>query len=86
MQQAPITVTVRFVSQLKDLVGTDEASVELPGGATVAALLDALREPFPALFPTVERAVFLVNARSAAPETVLSDGDRVLVLQVLGGG
>ena len=86
MNKPPIAITVGFVSEFRELAKTDEASIELPGGATVASLIDALRRRFPALFPVAERAVFLVNARNATPETVLSDGDRVLVLQVLGGG
>lgn len=86
MNVSPIAVTVGFVSGLRALAETDEASIELPGGATVAVLIDALRKRFPALFPLAERAVYLVNARRADRETVLSDGDRVLVLQLLGGG
>jgi molybdopterin converting factor small subunit len=82
----PIAVTVSFVSGLGALAGTDEASIELPSDATVAVLIDALRKRFPALFPMAERAVYLVNGRRAVPETALSDGDRVLVLQILGGG
>ena len=79
-------ITISFVSQLRGLAGTDEASVELQSGATVALLIDALRGRFPALFPAADRAAYLVNARHATPETVLRDGDRVLVLQILGGG
>jgi molybdopterin converting factor small subunit len=82
----PIAVTVRFVSSLGALAGTDEASIELPGGATVASLIDALPKRFPALLQVAERAAYLVNARRADRETVLADGDRVLVLQLLGGG
>ena len=86
MNVPSIAVTVRFVSSLGALAGTDEASIELPGGATVAVLIDALRRRFPALFPLAERAVYLVNAQCTDQETVLTDGDRVLVLKMLGGG
>ena len=86
MSVRPIAVTISFVSGLGALAETDEASIELSDGSTVASLIDALRGRFPVLFPAAERAVYLVNARRAAPDTVLSDGDRVLVLQILGGG
>ena len=81
-----LTITVRFLAQLRDLAGVDEASVELPEGTTVAGLIRSLRELFPDLYPAAERAAFMVNQTNAVPETVLSDGDRIIVLQVLGGG
>jgi molybdopterin converting factor small subunit len=81
-----IAVTVRFLSGLGALAETGEASIELPEGATVAALIDALHRRFPALDAAAERAVYLVNARRVTPETALSDGDRVLMMQLLGGG
>jgi molybdopterin converting factor small subunit len=83
---SPIAVTVSFVSGLGALAGTGEASIELLEEATLAALIDALRKQFPALSPVVDRAAYLVNAQRATPETTLSDGDRVLVMQLLGGG
>ena len=81
-----MNVTVRFVSQLRDLAGTDEASVALQDGATLAGLVHGLRERFPALYPAADRAIMMVNDRIATPETALRDGDQVLVLPVLGGG
>jgi molybdopterin converting factor small subunit len=81
-----MNVTVRFVSQLRDLAGTDEVSVALPEGATLSMLVGRLRERLPALYPVADRAIMMVNHQIAAPEMVLSDGDRIMMLQVLGGG
>jgi molybdopterin converting factor small subunit len=81
-----VNVTVRFVSQLRDRAGTDQVSIALPDGATLSALVRTLRARLPALSPAIERAIVMVNHHIATPETALHDGDRVLVMQVLGGG
>ena len=80
-----MTVTVKFFT-FKDLTGTSESVVDLPAGATVAALAGLLAEQFPALFPAADRAIFLVNDKIGARDTPLADGDRILLLQALGGG
>lgn len=79
-------ITVKFMSQLKVLAGTDEAVVELPGGATVADLFRLLRKSFPDIFPLAEQAMVMANQKIVAPETGLQDGDQVMLLQLLGGG
>jgi len=79
-------ITVKLMSQLRVLAGTDEAVVELPEGATVAGLFHLLRESFPDIFPVAEHAVVMTNHRIVAPETGLRDGDQVMLLQLLGGG
>ena len=78
-------VTVKFFAY-KELAGTDRSVVELPEGATVDDLAGMLRERFPGLFPMAEWAMYLVNQRTGAGDTRLSEGDQVLMLQILGGG
>jgi molybdopterin converting factor small subunit len=80
-----VIVTVRFFSAHKSLAGEDELSVELRTGATVGDLIQALRERLGG-FPDASRITPLVNHRAATGETTLADGDRVLILQILGGG
>ena len=80
-----MTVTVKFFT-FKDLAGTSESEVDLPAGATVAALAGLLAERFPALFPAAGHAILLVNDKIGARDTPLADGDRILLLQALGGG
>jgi len=80
-----LNVTVKFFAY-KELAGRSEDVVELPAGATVAALAGLLAERFPALFPPADRAIYLINDRIGGRDTALNDGDRVLLLQALGGG
>jgi molybdopterin converting factor small subunit len=84
--EGALIITVRFVSPLNNLAGTDQASVEVPADATVAELVRSLGELYPALSPATKRVTFLVNRRHVPQDTALSDGDQVFVLQVLGGG
>lgn len=80
-------IKVKFLSQFRVMAGTGEAEVELPENAKVSDLLDALREPYPGIFPVVEQhAMIMVNHKVVAPEAVLHDGDEVMLLQILGGG
>ena len=80
-------ISVKFVSHLRTLAGTGGTEIELPQNANVARLLDALREPYPGIFPVVEHhAMIMVNHKIVAPEAVLQDGDEVMLLQILGGG
>ncbi|HEX2923217.1 MAG TPA: MoaD/ThiS family protein [Chloroflexota bacterium] len=79
-------VTVEFITPLNRAAGVSHALVMLPDGGTMNQLIAALREQFPAVSPAAERAMYLVNRTLAHRETVLTDGDRVLMMQILGGG
>lgn len=81
-----MNITIEFVAPLNGLAGANRTSVALPEGGTLANLVGALREQFPNLFPLAETAIFMVDKSLAHRETVLRDGDRVLMMQVLGGG
>ncbi len=69
---------------LKEWLGAPETTVDLPEGATVAALLEhlAAREPSPVL-----RGIAVsVNAEYAAGAQVLREGDEVGLLPPVSGG
>ena len=79
-------VAVKFFSHFRQIVGADQVSVDLDSGATIAGLLNSLSERFDSPALKNDRAVIIVNAKNAFPETILNDGDSVLVLPILGGG
>jgi sulfur carrier protein ThiS len=60
--------------------------VDLPDGATLAGMLEALRAGPAGLDIPRERGVFLVNRGPADLTTALRDGDEVLVMHILAGG
>jgi molybdopterin converting factor small subunit len=81
-----MNITVEFISPLNSAAGANRTLLAVPEGGTLANLVGALREQFPNLFPAGERAMFMIDQTLARRETVLRDGDRVLMMQLLGGG
>ena len=60
--------------------------LELPMGATVADLTDAVRVRYPRLAPPDVKVVVAVNADYAEPEDVLNPGDDVCLIPPVSGG
>lgn len=81
-----IAVTVRFFARYADLVGREQVGISLPAGATVAALVDAVRREVPGAERLPERVLCAVNLAHALPSQALDDGDEVAFLPPLAGG
>ncbi|MFA4915211.1 MAG: MoaD/ThiS family protein [Syntrophales bacterium] len=79
-------VTVKFFAFFRQITGVDHLSVVLAEGATIAELLNLLSRKFDNLSFESERPVIMVNHTNALPQTILKEGDNVLLLPVLEGG
>ena len=79
-------LTVRLFALYRERAGTREFSLDLPSGATVADLTDAVRLRFPRLAPPDVKIVVAVNADYADPEDVLNAGDDVCLIPPVSGG
>jgi len=73
---------------LKDWLGTQAATVELPDGASVAVLLERLRATLPtgAAADILSSIAIGVNAEYAQATDILRDGDEVGLLPPVSGG
>lgn len=73
---------------LKDWLGSQPATAELPDGASVAALLERLRTTLPASAVTqiLASIAVSVNAEYAQAQHILHDGDEVGLLPPVSGG
>lgn len=80
-----MTVRVRFFASLRERLRTSEASRELPPGAIVQDLLDALRSDFPDLASS-GRVSIAVNAEYVDTRHALADGDEVALIPPVSGG
>ena len=70
----------------RDAAGVDEERIELPEGATVAALLEELVRRHPALAALARDTVVSVNKGVGSERTVLRDGDKVALIPPVSGG
>ena len=81
-----ISVTVKLFASFREAVGLQELSTALVDGATVRELRDVLVDRYPDLGPLVSSACFAVNREYVEAETILNDGDEVVLLPPLSGG
>ena len=79
-------LTVRLFALYRERAGTRNFSLDLPSGATVAELTEAVRQRFPRLAPPDVNIVVAVNADYAEPDDVLQPGDDVCLIPPVSGG
>lgn len=79
-----VRVTVRCFAAVREALGQDLMTLELPAGSTVAAL----RQHLVAGCPTLARlpVAYAVNRSYAGAERVLVDGDEVALIPPISGG
>ena len=79
-------VTVKLFAHLRNVAGTNQLRVDLVEGATVADLLDNLGKTIDSPALTDNSTSVMIDHKNAGPETILMDGDEVLLLPIIGGG
>jgi molybdopterin synthase catalytic subunit len=81
---------VRFFSILREYVGRDELTMDVPEGTSIGGLLNALKEKWPGLteFERAEGLPILVmlNGNNVDHDSLLKDGDEVALLPPVSGG
>ena len=79
-------ITVQFFSFLRQLVGQNECTLELPDGSTVAGALTQLYTMFPRLHEAEKTTLTAIGVEFAAPSRKLRDGDVLSLMPPLQGG
>lgn len=79
-------IKVLFFATLRDLAGTKEELLDLPGGSTIDLLKSILGDRNPDLTLSLETALFAVNREFAFPDHELQNGDEVAVFPPVSGG
>lgn len=79
-------VTVRLFGSLREAAGSRTIDVELPAGAKIEALREAVAARLPSAAKLGPRAAVAVNQQLASPGAVLADGDEVALLPPVSGG
>lgn len=82
-----MTLVVRYFAGARAAAGVDEEPVDLPAGATVDALADALAQRHgPALARVLAASTFLVDEVPGGRDRPLGDARAVDVLPPFAGG
>lgn len=79
-------ITVRFFARFKELVGNSQITESVRDGATVADVIEQLRQQFPDLPLVAEQTLLSVNQDFATMETALNDGDTLAIFPPVSGG
>ncbi len=80
-------VTVLYFAAVRELVGTDEESLDLPAGVDdVAALAAHLTTLHPALAGRLGYVRFARNEEFARPEDPIAGGDTIALIPPVAGG
>jgi molybdopterin converting factor subunit 1 len=79
-------VRALFFASYRDLAGTDELDVELPGGARVADLVSRLRASGNGWDALPASPAVAVNMDYAPLSTALREGDEVAFIPPVAGG
>lgn len=79
-------ITAVFFASTRNAVGQRALPVQLPTGATVEALLQALVADYPALARSVPTLMVAVNSEYTERTATLSDGDEVALIPPVSGG
>jgi molybdopterin converting factor small subunit len=86
LRRKTMHITVKFFTYYRSITGTDRLTVDISDGANIDELVERLRSQFDSPSFTLERAMPLVNKKRATPQTVLKEGDEVLLLHLMSGG
>lgn len=77
---------VLFFSVLRDITGTDEISIELPGGGTMADLLVQIESRWPKLRDWAPSMLLALDQTYVKRDAVLHDGAEVALMPPVQGG
>lgn len=81
-----MTVRVRAFAAIRQALGSEMLTLELPTGARVAELLKELESRYPAIVPFRGRTVVTVNQSFATREQTIAPGDEIAVFPPVSGG
>lgn len=81
-----ITVKVKLFAIYQEAFQTSELDLVLPAAISVGEVLQSLIEQQPNLARWQEITRFGVNLQFVAPDTILQDGDEVVLIPPVSGG
>ncbi len=86
MSKPVIAVTIKLFAAYQEAYGVSELVWDLPSGTTVAQVCDRLIQEHPELKQWRDITRFGVNLQFVAPDTILQNGDEVVLIPPVSGG
>jgi len=86
MSKSPITVSVKLFAAYQEAYGVSELVREFPPGTSVAAVLEGAILEHPELQKWHDITRFGINLQFVEPDTLLQDGDEVVLIPPVSGG
>ena len=77
---------VLLFAHLREKAGTRVAEVDVPTGASAAAVKARLGELYPALKPALDRILMAVNKEYVSDDTLISEGAEIALFPPVSGG
>lgn len=86
MSKSAITVTIKLFAAYQEAFGMPELVLELPEGTPVKAVCDRLIAERPELAKWRDITRFGINLIFVEPDTLLHNGDEVVLIPPVSGG
>ena len=86
MPEPALAVTVKLFAAYQEAYGVSELMLEFSPGTPVSAVLDNLIAQHPSLNRWRNLTRFGVNLHFVEPDTILQDGDEVVLIPPVSGG
>nr|WP_228057031.1 MoaD/ThiS family protein [Tychonema sp. LEGE 07203] len=86
VSNSSINVTVKLFAAFGEAYGVSEITVELPPETPVSQILERSIAQYPQLQQWRDRTRFGVNLEFVSPDTILQDGDEVVLIPPVSGG
>lgn len=86
MSQPEISITLKLFAAYQEAYGLPELQLSLPPETTVEQLRDRLYTEHPQLEQWRDLTRFGVNLEFVPPNTILKDGDEVVLIPPVSGG
>jgi sulfur-carrier protein len=86
MPNSAITITIKLFAAYQEAYGVPELVMELPNSTPVSAVCDRLITEHPELAKWRDITRFGINLIFVEPDTLLKDGDEVVLIPPVSGG
>lgn len=86
MSPSLVKVTVKLFAAYQEAYGVPELILEFPNGTTVDTVRDRLIDEYPQLEQWRKLTRFGINLQFVEPDTILNDGDEVVLVPPVSGG